>query len=133
MGAVPYLNTPLTTIQDMVNQAIAAINAASGVFSPLVAATAVAGAVTAQGTKLQITTEALATAAAASYVLTLTDAAINGNSMVFVSCNYGTSNAGEPSVHKVTPAPGSASITIRNDSAAVAVNGTLVLNVLIVN
>lgn len=133
MPALPYLNTPLTTIQDMVNQAIANINASGGTFSGLVSGTAIAGAVTAQGTKLQITSEALVTAAAATYTLTITDAAISASSSVFVAVNYGTANAGEPGVHRVQPLAGSVVINIRNDAAAAAFNGTLIINVLVVN
>ena len=133
MPALPYLNTPLTTIQDMVNQAIANINASGGTFSGLVSGTAIAGAVTAQGTKLQITSEALVTAAAATYTLTITDAAISASSSVFVTVNYGTASAGEPGVHRVQPLAGSVVISIRNDAAAAAFNGTLVIGVLVVN
>lgn len=88
-------------------------------------ATAVAGAATLNKGSGVVTTEALVTAAAASYTLTLTDTYITATDIVMVSVGYGTATTGEPAVHRVNPAAGSATIVIRNDAAAAAFNGTL--------
>ena len=133
MPALAYINSPFTTMQDVANQVVTNINSTQSNAAPFVQGTAVAGAVTAQGLKLSITTEALATAAAATYTLTITDASIAVNSLVFVTVNFGTSTTGEPGVHLVTPAAGSVVFKIRNDAAAAAFNGTLVVGVLVIN
>ena len=87
-------------------------------------ATAVSGAATLNKGSGVITTEALTTAAAGTYTLTLTDSAIAATDTVFVSVQAGTSTAGLPEVATVTPGAGSVVIVIHNDSAA-ALNGTL--------
>jgi hypothetical protein len=88
-------------------------------------ATAVSGAVTLNKGAGVITTEALTTAAAATYTLTITDSAIAATDTVFASVWFGTSNAGTPEVTTVTPGAGSVVIIIRNAAGAAALNGTL--------
>ncbi len=88
-------------------------------------ATSTAAAATINAQTGLITTEALTTAAAATYTFTLTNAAITANSIVLVTVGKGTATAGEPAVHFVTPAAGSCVILIRNDAAAAALNGTI--------
>ncbi len=91
-------------------------------------ATATAGAATLANRFGKITTEALTTAAAASYTLTITNTAIKATDMVMASVAYGTSTTGEPAVSRITPADGSVVIILRNNAAAAAVNGTLVIS-----
>jgi hypothetical protein len=88
-------------------------------------ATAVSGAVTLNKGAGVITTEALATAAAATYTLTITDNAIAATDTVFASVWFGTSSTGTPEVTTVTPGAGSVVIIIRNAAGAAALNGTL--------
>lgn len=96
-------------------------------------ATSTAAAATVNTQSGQITTEALTTAAAATYSFTLTNSLIKATSVVLVSVGKGTATTGEPAVHFVTPATGSAVIAIRNDAAAAALNGTITINFLVVN
>lgn len=96
-------------------------------------ATSTAGAATINAQSGQITTEALTTAAAASYTMTLTNSKITALSTVLVSVGKGTATTGEPSVHFVTPAAGSAVIIIRNNAAAAALNGTIKINFAVIN
>lgn len=95
-------------------------------------ATAVAGAATLSKMAGKVTTEALTTAAQASYTLTLTNTAIAATDLLFVSVANGTNAAGRPVVNLVTPGAGSATILIGNEDAAAAFNGTLVISFLVV-
>ncbi len=91
-------------------------------------ATAVTGAATLNKASGKITTEALTTAAGASYTLTLTNSQIAAADTVFVSLANGTNSAGLPMVGLVTPAAGSATIVVNNIHASAALNGTLVIS-----
>jgi hypothetical protein len=92
-------------------------------------ATSTAGAATCNHTGSIVTTEALATAAAADYSFTLTNADINQNSMVFVSVANGTNTTVPCYVHAIQPGNGSVTFKVRNAGAG-ALNGTLVLSIL---
>lgn len=96
-------------------------------------ATSTAGAATVNTQVGVITTEALVTAAAATYTFTLTNSLIQANSVVLVTVGKGTATTGEPAVHFVTPAAGSAVILIRNDAAAAALNGTIKIGFTVFN
>jgi hypothetical protein len=73
-----------------------------------------------------ITTEALATVAAAFYTFVLTNSLIQADSVVMVSVSSGTNTTQGLLVHEVTPVAGSATIKIKNN-AAVALNGTIII------
>jgi hypothetical protein len=88
-------------------------------------ATAVAGAATLNKQAGVVTTEALVTAAAGIYTLTLTNNRIKAGDMVLVSVAEGTSTTGDPTVRTVAPANGSVVIKVKNTAAAAALNGTL--------
>lgn len=95
--------------------------------------TSTAGAATVNQQSGVITTEALVTAAATTYSFTLTNSLINASSVVLVTVGKGTATTGEPAVHFVTPAAGSAVIAIRNDAAAAALNGTIKIGYVVFN
>lgn len=95
--------------------------------------TSTAGAATVQTQAGTITTEALTTAAGATYTFTLTNSLIKAGSQVFVSVGRGTASTGEPVVQFVTPAAGTAAILIRNVAAAAALNGTITISYFILN
>lgn len=88
-------------------------------------ATAVAGAATLNKLSGVVTSEALVTAAAALYTLTITDSAISATDLVLVTVQNGTNTTGAPDVITATPAAGSLVIVIRNSHLSVAFNGTL--------
>lgn len=88
-------------------------------------ATATAGAATLAKTSGVITTEALTTAAGATYTLTLTNSKIAAADQVYVSVANGTNTAGMPVVCTVTPAANSVVIVLQNIHASAALNGTL--------
>jgi hypothetical protein len=95
-----------------------------------VTGTAVTNAVTVTGRFAKITTEALTTAAGATYTLTVTDTAIAATDLTMVSVGQGTSSAGMPTVARVEPAAGSLVIIIQNIHASAALNGTLLINIM---
>jgi hypothetical protein len=86
---------------------------------------AVAGAATLSKSAGVVTSEALVTAAAATYTLTLTNTTIAAADQVFVSIALGTATTGQPMVLRVTPAAGSVVVIVKNIDAAVALNGTI--------
>jgi hypothetical protein len=90
-------------------------------------ATASGGAATLHKLAGKITSEALTTAAAASYTLTVTNNKVAAADQVFASVAYGTSTTGVPVVTRVTPGAGSFVVVVRNIDAAAAFNGTIVV------
>lgn len=86
---------------------------------------AVAGAATLNKLSGVVTSEALTTAAAAVYTLTLTNSVVAAADQVFVSVSYGTNTTGSPQVQTVTPAAGSVVVVIRNAHLSAAFNGTI--------
>lgn len=91
-------------------------------------ATASSGAATLNNRWGVVTSESLATAAGATYTLTVTDSQIAATDMVFASVAYGTSTTGSPAIMRVTPAAGSLVIVIQNIHASAALNGTIVVS-----
>lgn len=94
-------------------------------------ATAVAGAATLSQGAGFVTSEALTTAAAATYTLTLTNSFIDANTMVFANVKSGTSTTGEPCVATCSASAGSCTIVVQNIGAA-ALNGTIVIGFFLV-
>lgn len=88
-------------------------------------ATAVAGAATLAKGSGVVTSEALTTAAGATYTLTLTDTQIAAADQVFASVALGTATTGTPAVTTVKPAAGSVVIIVQNVHASAALNGTI--------
>jgi hypothetical protein len=94
-------------------------------------ATSTAAAATNHHTLSGITTEALTTAAGADYTFTLTDNVIAANSIVLITIANGTNTTLYAVAHSVQPAAGSVVFKIRNAHASVALNGTLVIGVVV--
>ena len=88
-------------------------------------ATAVAGAATLNKNAGVVTSEALTTAAGATYTLTVTDSAVAAADQVTASVQLGTATTGMPAVATVTPAAGSLVIIVQNIHASAALNGTI--------
>lgn len=94
-------------------------------------AAATAGAATLSKDSGKITSEALTTAAGATYTLTLTNTAIAAADMVFASVALGTATTGMPVITRVTPAAGSVVIIVQNIHASAALNGTIVISFMV--
>lgn len=90
-------------------------------------ATATAGAATLANRFGKVTSEALTTAAGATYTLTVTNTAMSAEDIVMASVAYGTATAGSPVVTRVTPADGSVVIIVQNVHASAALDGTIVI------
>lgn len=95
-------------------------------------ATASAGAATLNSPSGVVTSEALTTAAAATYTLTLTNSCIAATDIVLVSVGLGTSNAGTPEFASATPAAGSLSVVVKNSHASNALNGTITISYVVI-
>lgn len=72
-----------------------------------------------------ITSEALTTAAGATYTLTLTNTMVAAADQVLASVQLGSATTGMPVVTTVTPGVGSVVIVVQNIHASAALNGTI--------
>lgn len=95
-------------------------------------ATATAGAATLNKLSGKVTTEALTTAAGATYTLTLTNSTVAAADIVLASFTNGSNSAGSPHIQRITPGAGSIAFTLRNSDAAAALNGTLVVSFVVI-
>lgn len=89
--------------------------------------TEAANAVTAAGQAGIITTSALTTAGGGSYSITWTNSMINTTSGVILTLGGGTNTVKNITL-QVTPGSGSATLVIYNNTAATALDGTLLIN-----
>lgn len=89
--------------------------------------TEAANAVTASGTSGVITTSALTTAGGASYAITWTNTFMAAASIIQLSVMGGTNNATENYSLKATAGVGTSTLTITNNTAATALNGTILI------
>lgn len=80
-----------------------------------------------------ITSEALTTAAGAAYTLTLTNTKVAATSIVLFSVCSGTNTQGVLVPGQATPGSGSVVITVRNEHASQALNGTIKVSFLVIN
>lgn len=91
-------------------------------------ATATAGAATLANRAGKVTSEALTTAAAALYTLTITNSAVAATDICLASVANGTSTTGVPAISRVQPAAGQLVVTVQNIAASAALNGTIVVS-----
>jgi hypothetical protein len=87
-------------------------------------------AVTADGVAGQITTSSLTTAGGSNYAITWTNTSISATSVVLLTIAGGT-NTTENVTLKVVRGAGTATMTIYNNTAATALNGTIIINYLV--
>lgn len=90
--------------------------------------TSAAGAITINSPAGEITTEALTTAGLAYYTLTITNNFVTTTSKILFTITNGTNTTDTAAVGRVTPSAGSVVLTVRNNAAATALNGTLVIS-----
>lgn len=95
-------------------------------------AAATAGAATLNKSSGRITSEALTTAAGASYALTLTNSKIAAGDLVFASVQFGTSTTGIPVISSVAESAGQVIIKVENNDLAAAFNGTIKISFFVV-
>lgn len=111
----------------VLKNAVNTMAASSSIVLAKVNGTESGNAVTASGVAGVITTSALTTAGAGSYAITWTNTFISATSAVLVTLAGGT-NTTENITLKVAPGAGSATLTIYNNTAATALNGTLLIS-----
>lgn len=95
-------------------------------------ATATAGAATLNKLSGKVTSEALTTAAGATYTLTVTNSTVVAGDLVFASLANGTNTTGSPGVVRATPGAGTITLTVRNGDASAALNGTVVVSFMVI-
>lgn len=89
--------------------------------------TEAANAVTASGNAGVITTSSLTTAGGASYAITWTNTKITSTSVVHFSVQGGSNNSTQNISFTCVPGSGTATLTIFNNTAATALNGTILI------
>lgn len=95
-------------------------------------ASATSGAATLNQPSGIITTESLTTAAAAEYTLTLTNSKIAATDIVLAAVGNGSSTTGTPGIGSATVSDGQVIITVSNDAASAAFNGTLKISFVVI-
>ncbi len=106
------------------------LGATGSIVATKVNGTEAANAVTASGMAGAITTSSLTTAGAGSYAITWTNTFISSTSTVLLTIAGGT-NTTENITLKVIPGSGTATLTIYNNTAATALNGTIIISYLV--
>lgn len=114
----------------VVNNAVNTFTSAGSIILNKVNGTEAANAVTASGTAGVITTSALTTAGGANYAITWTNTAMTATSVVLLTIAGGT-NTTENITLKMTPGGGTGTLTIYNNTAATALNGTILISYLV--
>ncbi len=117
-------NSGLLASNAMSKAAANAMGAGGSITFTKVNGTETSNAVTASGVAGVISTSSLSTAGGGSYAITWTNTKITGTSVVLLSIEGGT-NSTQNITMTVAPGTGSATLTIYNNTAATALNGTI--------
>lgn len=125
--AVPSSKYGTENREDLTGKLVQVDQLAVGAVGSTKTASASAGAATLNSPSGVVTSEALTTAAAATYTLTLTNSCVAAGDIVLASVGNGTNSAGTPTMCSVTPAAGSVVVVVRNSHASAALNGTLTI------
>lgn len=80
----------------------------------------------------QVTSASLTTAGGATHVATITYTGITASDMVFISKAGGTNSATENYSYKAVCTTDTITVTLSNNTAATALNGTVIFNILVV-
>lgn len=130
---LPYYNQPLDTPNSAANAVVASVNTSMPAAQTLVACTGTTTS-TCQGTRINVSITGLTTAdaGAVSAAMTVTDASVTAASQII--CNViGYAGTGVPYDAIITPAAGSFSFVIQNNSASAALNATVISACLVFN
>lgn len=80
----------------------------------------------------QVTSDSITTAGGATHVATITYTGITATDMVFISKAGGTNSATENYSYKAVCTTDTITVTLSNNTAATALNGTVIFNILVV-
>jgi len=130
MGQASVISIPdpgASTASFMLNTGANAMAAGSSITLAKVNGTESGNAVTASGVAGLLTTSSLSTAGGSSYAITWTNTFITTTSSVLLTIAGGT-NTTENITLKVVPGSGTATLTIYNNTAATALNGTILIS-----
>jgi hypothetical protein len=130
MGQTSLISIPdpvSATANFMLNTGTSTMAAGSRIILAKVNGTESSNSVTASGVSGVITTSALTTAAGSSYAITWTNTAITATSVVTVTFSGGT-NTRQNFRASVVPGAGTATLTIFNNEAVNALNGTILIS-----
>lgn len=130
MGQASVISIPdpgAATANFMLNTGANPMAAGSSITLAKVNGTESSNAVTANGVAGVITTSSLTTAGGSSYAITWTNSAITSTSVVLLTIAGGT-NTTENITLKCVPGSSSATLTIYNNTAATALNGTILIS-----
>lgn len=133
MGQASTITIPdpaAATAKFMLDHGTNTMAAGSSIVLAKVNGTESSNAVTASGVAGVITTSALTTAGGSSYAITWTNTAISATSVVLLTIAGGT-NTTENVTLKCVAGSGTATLTIYNNTAATALNGTILINYLV--
>ena len=114
----------------VVKNAVNTLASGASIIANKVNGTEASNAVTASGMAGLLTTSSLSTAGGGSYAITWTNTFISSTSVVLVTIAGGT-NTTENITIKVAPGSGSATMTIYNNTASTALNGTIFISYLV--
>jgi hypothetical protein len=110
----------------MLNNAVNTMTGSGQIILAKANGTEAANAVTASGNAGVITTSSLTTAGGSSYAITWTNTKITATS-VFSFCIQGGTNSTQNITFTCVPGSGTATLTIYNNTAATALNGTILI------
>lgn len=138
-GDIPKFSGTTGTIQDsgilatnlVVKNAVNTMAAGSSIVMAKVNGTEASNAVTASGVAGLLTTSSLTTAGGSSYAITWTNTFITATSVVLLTIAGGT-NTTENITLKCVPGAGSSTLTIYNNTASTALNGTILISYLVI-
>jgi hypothetical protein len=133
MGQASVISIPdpgAATANFLLNTGANPMVAGSSITMAKVNGTEAANAVTANGVAGLITTSSLTTAGGANYAITWTDTFITATSVVLLTLAGGTNTTNNITL-KVIPGSGTATLTIYNNTAATALNGTILISYLV--
>ena len=120
------VQSPSASLANLGGAPLAGGQLTGSLFAAKGVATTTGGAATVSKQAGVLTTPALTTAGGATYAITLTNTQISASSVLLVSWMGGTNTVANMSFNAV-PGSGSATITIYNNTASTALNGTVIL------
>lgn len=119
------------TANVVLKNAVNTLAAGASIVAGKVNGTEASNAVTASGMSGVITTSSLTTAGAGTYVITWANTFITATSAVFLTISGGT-NTTQNITFKLIPGASSATLTIYNNTASTALNGTILISYLVI-
>lgn len=129
LGLIADSGIPFSTV--MQNNIVNTLTSSGAIVANKVNGSESANLVTANGMSGVITTSSLTTAGGSSYVITWTNSFITSTSAILLTLSGGT-NTVQNIMFKCAPGSGAATLTIYNNTASTALNGTIAISYLVI-